>query len=611
MLGGPIMAVGADLLLDGETDGMASDFTRSDGTGYVSVLDTATPANVVSNVIGDAWWTNSGTSPKLINTSAGALAWSPHNICLQSQTFGTTWTNTRSTDTADTAVAPDGSMTADSFIEDGTAAQTHSIQQSTLATVSGAQYSFSVYVKIASGTRWIAISPGIASTGAWFDIVNGVVGTAEAATTSSITSVGNGWYLIAQTFTGTGGNITETLYIAEADNDITHNGDSTSGFYLWGAQLNRGAVRTAYLATTTAARYGLGIDYSGGSYGLLVEPAATNLLLRSQEQDNASWTKTNLTITANNIAGPDGVSSADLCTSTSAVNSSSLAASISFTAATTYTISFYLKYGNCDWIVFGTTDFSNRIRAWFNINSGTVGSTAVTGSATVAGSTITALANGWYRCTVTGVPTGAAQIFIGSASADASTTPVNASTFYVDLGQAELGTVATSPTPTFAATVTRSADSITAASTTFNLGTSYSVYHRSTILALGSGSLAVIAAVDNGTANERAVDYSEGGKWKYVVTDGGATQALQDTALTAPTLGTAFKAGWRAAANSFNHAIDGVVDTVDAAGTMPTATTIRLGYTAISAGAQGPVRTHYVVHLPRAMTDLELDAATT
>ena len=51
------------------------------------------------------------------------------------------------------------------------------------------------------------------------------------------------------------------------------------------AQLNRGSVPTAYLPTTTAARYGLALDYDPVTHaakGLLCEPAATNLLLRSQ-----------------------------------------------------------------------------------------------------------------------------------------------------------------------------------------------------------------------------------------------------------------------------------------------------------------------------------------
>ena len=41
------------------------------------------------------------------------------------------------------------------------------------------------------------------------------------------------------------------------------------------------------------------------SLGLLVEEARTNLLLRSEEFDNASWTKTRSSVTANAITAPD------------------------------------------------------------------------------------------------------------------------------------------------------------------------------------------------------------------------------------------------------------------------------------------------------------------
>jgi hypothetical protein len=618
MLGGPIMAVGADALLSGETDGMASDFTRSDGTGYVSVLDTATPANDVSNVIADEWWTNSGTSPKLINTSAGALAWSPHNMVLQSQTFGTTWTQTRVTIGSDSTTAPDGTTTADTLIEDATAASTHQVSQS-VTLIGGALYNFSAYAKKANRT-WAVLHCGSGGTArAFFDLDNGVVGalTGTDAVSRQITDVGNGWYLCELVVLNDASAARAfEIRIGEADTDSTFSGLSQDSIYVWGAQINRGIVPTARLATTTAARYGLGIDYSGGSYGLLVEPAATNLQLRSNDINNAYYTKTDSTITS--AALSLGAVSLDLVTEGTAGTAKVFTASanpVTLSASTTYTASCILKRGNTDWvrIIIQDSGVTNGVRLWVNLNTGAVGTLNAISVWTATSSAIVDLGNGYYRVSLVFSPgTDTTALFgIDTASADASATRVNNGTYYIGSIQIELGTVATSHVPTFAATVTRSADSITAASTTFNLGTSYSVYHRSTILALGSGSLAVIAAVDNGTANERAVDYSEGGKWKYVVTDGGATQALQDTALTAPTLGTAFKAGWRAAANSFNHAIDGVVDTVDAAGTMPTATTIRLGYTAISAGAQGPVRTHYVVHLPRAMTDLELDAATT
>jgi hypothetical protein len=43
----------------------------------------------------------------------------------------------------------------------------------------------------------------------------------------------------------------------------------------------------------------------------LLEPQRTNLVLRSEEFDNASWGKINATITANATASPSGVINAD------------------------------------------------------------------------------------------------------------------------------------------------------------------------------------------------------------------------------------------------------------------------------------------------------------
>lgn len=46
--------------------------------------------------------------------------------------------------------------------------------------------------------------------------------------------------------------------------------------------------------------------------GFLAEPSATNVLLRAEEFDNASWTKeTGVTVTANNVAAPDATTTAD------------------------------------------------------------------------------------------------------------------------------------------------------------------------------------------------------------------------------------------------------------------------------------------------------------
>lgn len=56
------------------------------------------------------------------------------------------------------------------------------------------------------------------------------------------------------------------------------------------------------------------IDYTNTCPELLIEKSSTNLLLRSQEFNNASWTKGDVTITANSITAPDGSMTADTLT---------------------------------------------------------------------------------------------------------------------------------------------------------------------------------------------------------------------------------------------------------------------------------------------------------
>src|SRR5690606_5381998 len=54
--------------------------------------------------------------------------------------------------------------------------------------------------------------------------------------------------------------------------------------------------------------------------GLLVEEQRTNLLLRSQEFDNASWSKVSSSVSANAAVAPDGTLTADKIIVGSGVN---------------------------------------------------------------------------------------------------------------------------------------------------------------------------------------------------------------------------------------------------------------------------------------------------
>jgi hypothetical protein len=232
----------------------------------------------------DSFFTQGSTSAKLVWDVAGAIGWSPHNQCLRSQEFNQTtpWNPTTAvTITADATTAPDGTTTADKLVEAANSTA-HQLLHSNIGTITGANYTFSVYAKAAERT-WISLSPANVAPADWFDIGNGVVGT--SANAGAISSVGGGWYRCSITFTAaaTQGPV---IHVRTSNGQTgSYAGDGTSGVYLWGAQFNRGLVPLGYLPTTTAARFGLAVDYHPVTHtalGLLVEPTATNILLASQ-----------------------------------------------------------------------------------------------------------------------------------------------------------------------------------------------------------------------------------------------------------------------------------------------------------------------------------------
>jgi hypothetical protein len=91
------------------------------------------------------------------------------------------------------------------------------------------------------------------------------------------------------------------------------------------------------------------------SAGLLVEAAHTNLLLRSQEFDSASWSKigntANPTVTANDTTAPDGTSTAERFTAKQDIALGAGSYTIlyqqrSTTIGATYTATIWVKNGN-------------------------------------------------------------------------------------------------------------------------------------------------------------------------------------------------------------------------------------------------------------------------
>ena len=133
--------------------------------------------------------------------------------------------------------------------------------------------------------------------------------------------------------------------------------------------------------------------------------ALYNIARYTEQFDNAFWTTggSNASIVANQTTAPDGTSTADFLKEAATTfnhcvyNNASIAA-----LAANYTCSFAAKASTRNYCAVCFVDAAgNRYGAVFDLVNGTVTATQSSGSPTGTGNSITALGNGWYRCSVT------------------------------------------------------------------------------------------------------------------------------------------------------------------------------------------------------------------
>jgi len=136
------------------------------------------------------------------------------------------------------------------LVED-TSSGNHKMERLLVGLSPTVSYSYTLYAK-AGERSWIQIRDAVNSHYVNFDLTNGVVGVVVGTTNFSIESLANGWYKCSITTTATSGSQTVfRVSTALSDDDISYQGDGTSGLYIAYAQLEESSYASSLMLPTT------------------------------------------------------------------------------------------------------------------------------------------------------------------------------------------------------------------------------------------------------------------------------------------------------------------------------------------------------------------------
>jgi hypothetical protein len=179
------------------------------------------------------------------------------NLLTYSERFdNAAWQKINSTVSANTTIAPDGTVTADQVQGDG-ASSNHEARQTISST---SAVTLSTYLK--QGTERYAYLYFLGRTATndttnavFVDLQTGTITSSSGtdALTPTITSVGNGWYRVtAGRSTAFSGSTQIEIRIGVANAPNVQASTATGYVYVWGAQLEVGAFATSYIPTVAA-----------------------------------------------------------------------------------------------------------------------------------------------------------------------------------------------------------------------------------------------------------------------------------------------------------------------------------------------------------------------
>jgi hypothetical protein len=375
--------------------------------------------------------TTTGRASEFITFSRGSLAtvtdansrivWAPHNLLLASEQFdAASWGGVNlaafgSGSSANAIAAPNGTTTADKIAESASSG-IHSIAQT--ITTAATTYVFSAFLKKAERS-FAMLYHGVSNAGVSVNLDTGATSTPagiSAPVSSSVTSLGDGWYLCSITVNATAAGNAFGIYVMSNASTYSYAGSAGSGIYVWGAHLYRSDLG--------------GMQANASAYPMYNPSTPRNLLGQSEGFDTATWSKNSATAVATSVASPNGSLNARLFTSTS-TSYASVSQSVTVAGGSRNTISVYVKAGNHNIVSLEARYNANddsQVDAYFDLTA--VTATKIDTNVTAE---ITAVSDGWYRIRMTKANPGPGTsciVIIGGSNVAAGTMVID-KTFYL------------------------------------------------------------------------------------------------------------------------------------------------------------------------------------
>jgi hypothetical protein len=477
------------------------------------------------------------------------------NLILQSQTFeNASWSKINSSVIANTVIAPDGTMTADSIINNVGNNQFSRLRQIQSAII-GQSYSFSCFIK-KGNTNFcnLTVFDGANFT-AYFNIDDGNIGTLSSGITADIIPYEDNWYKCTLNRVASSTSLQFIISPCLIDNSNVSN--LNDFIYLWGAQLETGLTATEYIPTVASIRTKFAgitqdgssasniprLDYTNSSCpSILVEPQRTNLVTYSEQFDNANWEKSiigiNTSIGTNGIESnvanaPSGTLTADRVNFTlqSDLDLGLKQVYASAVATQSFVASIYVKGEG--------SNIGKQIKLRIKRSIG--------GSFVSVDTTIT-LTSDWVRIT-----SSALTLLASNTGVQYIISSNDATNALIWGAQLEAGANATSYIPTVAASVTRNADVISKTGISSLIGqTEGTIFFDIQTVNTENIKAISIGSVD---FNNYMYYYESSNNYYFIIVSGGVTLTLP---FTGPTLPSRKKIALRYSQNNFSMWINGV-----------------------------------------------------